>query len=171
MMNPADNIVVMPKDNVILVRNPKAFVVLGAATKVAQYNLDLERVTLAEAVARAGGPVDTYGNIGGIFLMRNEPTQLARAVIAADQNAGNSSFVQTDETGDSAGPQTRVIYRVDLTQAGGYFSAQNITLRDKDVVLIANAEATQVQKAMTLLRSFTGAYFDISRGATGYPPP
>lgn len=45
----------------------------------------------------------------------------------------------------------------------GYFFAQNI-------VLVANAETAQVQKALTPLRGFTGAYFDISRSATFYLP-
>ena len=54
--------------------------------------------------------------------------------------------------------------------SGGYFFAQNIALRDKDIVLVANAETAQIQKAMTLLRAFTGAYFDISKGAAFYVP-
>jgi len=161
---------VMPKDNIVLVNNPKTFVVMGAATKVAQYNLDLERVTLAEGIARAGGAVDTYGNIAGIYLLRNETTQFAKAVISTNQRAVDTSYVQSEETRDFAAPRTRVLYRVDLTQPGGYFYAQNITLRDKDVILVANAEAAQLQKAMTLLRGFTGAFFDVSRASGLYPP-
>ena len=168
--NPRDNIPLQPNDNVVLVRNPKTFVVLGAVTKVAQYNMESERVTLAEGIARAGGTVDSYGNLAGIFLLRSEPTRLARAVMKADSSAIDDTYVRSAETRDLSGPQTRMIYRIDLTQSGGYFFAQNIALRDKDIVLVANAETAQIQKAMTLLRSFTGAYFDLSRGAAYYVP-
>lgn len=170
LANPRDNIVVRPNDNVVLVRNPKTFVVLGAVTKVAQYNMESERVTLAEGIARAGGTVDSYGSLAGIFLLRSEPTPLARAVMKADSAAIDDTYVRTAETRGLTGPQTRMIYRIDLTQSGGYFSAQNIALRDKDIVLVANAETAQIQKAMTLLRAFTGAYFDLSRGAAFYLP-
>lgn len=170
LSSPPDNILVKPNDSIMLVRNPKTFVVMGAALKVAQYNFDTERVTLAEGIARAGGTVDTIGNLAGIFLIRSEPTSLARAVLGADTKAVDASYVQTDETRLLTGPQTRMLYSIDLTQSPGYFFAQNILLRDKDIVLMANAETVQVQKAMTIIRGFTGAYFDLSRGAAFYYP-
>jgi polysaccharide export outer membrane protein len=170
LANPRDNIAVRPNDNVVLVRNPKTFVVLGAVTKVAQYNMESERVTLAEGIARAGGTVDSYGSLAGIFLLRSEPTRLARSIMRADSSAVDDSYVRSAEMRDLSGPQTRMIYRIDLTQSGGYFFAQNIALRDKDIVLVANAQTAQIQKAMTLLRAFTGAYFDVSRGAAFYLP-
>ncbi len=170
LANPQDNIIVRPNDTVVLVHNPKTFVVLGAVTKVAQYTMNTERVTVAEGIARAGGTVDAYGSLAGVYLLRNEPTPFARAVLQADQAAVDVDYVESNETRQLLGPFTRMIYRVDLTQSGGYFFAQNIALRDKDIILVANADTAQVQKAMTLLRSFTGAYFDISRGATYYIP-
>jgi polysaccharide export outer membrane protein len=170
LANPEDNIVVRPNDTVVLVRNPKTFVVMGAVTKVAQYPMDTERVTLAEGIARAGGTVDAYGNLAGVYLLRSEPTALVRAVMAADEGAVDASYVQTEETRHLAGPQTRMIYRVDLTQSGGYFFAQNIALRDKDIILVTNAETAQLQKAMTLFKSFSSIYFDVSRGAQFYLP-
>lgn len=170
LISPPDNIVARPNDTVVLTRNPKTFVVLGAVTKVAQYGMESERVTLAEGIARAGGTMDAYGDLSGIYLLRNEPSALARAIIASDTAAVDTAYVQTDETRNLSGPQTRVIYRVDLTQTNGYFFAQNIVLRDKDIVLVANAETAQIQKALTLLRGFTGAYFDVSRGAAFYLP-
>lgn len=170
LTSPVDNVVVRPNDNVVLVRNPKTFVVMGAVTKVAQYTMDTERVTLAEGIARAGGTVDAYGNLAGIYLLRSESTALARSLMAADEAAVDASFVLTDETRQLAAPQTRMIYRIDLTQSGGYFFAQNISLRDKDIILVANAETAQLQKAMTLFKSFTSVYFDVSRGAQFYLP-
>lgn len=170
LANPGDNVVVKPSDTIVLVRNPKTFVVMGAVTKVAQFPMDAERVTLAEGIARAGGTMDAYGNLAGIFLLRSEPTALARSVMLADEGAVDASYVQTDETRHLTGPQTRMIYRIDLTKSGGYFFAQSIALRDKDIILVANAETAQFQKAMAIIKSITGAYFDVSRGAQFYLP-
>ncbi len=130
--------------------------------------MDAERVTLTEGIAPAGGTVDAVGNLSAIYLMRSEPTSRARSIMAADRGAVDGSFVETDQTRTLAGPQVRMIYRLDLTRSDGYFYAQNIVLRDKDIVLIANAETAQLQKALQVLRGFTGAYFDLSRGASFY---
>ncbi len=40
---------------------------------------------------------------------------------------------------------------------------QSLFLRDKDVVLITNAEVTQLQKMLGVVRGFTGIAFDLSR--------
>src|SRR5262249_13827356 len=87
MSNPADNIVARPDDSVTLVRNPKTFVVMGASQKVAAYNIEFEKVTLAEGIAQAGGGIDTISNLAGIYLFRNEPSPFARKMLAADANA------------------------------------------------------------------------------------
>jgi polysaccharide export outer membrane protein len=166
LQNPADNIAVRPNDSIVLVKNPKTFVVMGAATKVAQYEMQTERVTLAEGIAQAGGTIDSVGNLAAIYLLRSEPTSLARAVMAADTSAVDTSYVRREEARQLSAARTRVMYRVDLTKAGGYFYAQNLMLRDKDIVLVANAEATQLQKLFTLLRGITGIYFDVSKAGS-----
>jgi polysaccharide biosynthesis/export protein len=158
LTSPAQNIIVQPNDTIVLVRNPKTFVVLGAAAKVAQYELDLERVTVAEGLARAGGTLETTGNLSGIYVLRTESAALARKVLVAEQGSAT-----VDRIGRLSSTDVKILYRIDLSQSGGYFFAQNMTLRDKDIVLVANADATQLQKVLTLLRGFTGLYFDIGR--------
>ena len=56
-----------------------------------------------------------------------------------------------------------MMYRIDLGQADGYFLAQQISVRDKDVILVSNAEATQLQKFLLLVRGFTGVVYDIRK--------
>lgn len=162
--SPSDNISIRPDDNVVLVRNPRTFVVLGAVTKVAQYEMETERVTLAEGVARAGGTIDTIGSLAGIYVLRREPTAFARAVLGAARGSTDDRFVQTEETRSLASSETNVVYQVNLTETGGYFYAQNLVLRDKDIVLVANADTTQLQKILAIMGGFTRLYFDVSRG-------
>jgi polysaccharide export outer membrane protein len=164
LANPADNVVVRPNDNIILVNNPRSFVVMGATAKVAQYPIDTEHVTFAEAIARAGGGVDAASNMGGIYLFRYEPANFARNVLAADPRAVDLTYARAGSTG----PAVPIMYHIDLKQAEGYFLAQQLMMRDKDIVVITTAEATQIQKFLTLLRGVTGLYFDLSRNFSQY---
>lgn len=164
LSNPVDNVVVRPNDNIVLVNNPRSFVVMGATMKVAQYPMDIERVTFAEAVAKAGGGVDAVSNMSGIYLFRYESADFARNVLSADPRAVDMTYARTG----SNGATVPVMYRIDLKQAEGYFLAQQLAMRDKDIVVITNAEATQMQKFLTLLRGVTGLYFDLSRNFSQY---
>jgi len=154
---PAENIPIRPDDQIYLTRVPRTFAVLGATQKVSQYTFDTENVSLAEAIARAGGPIDTIGDPAGIYLFRFEPWAIAKDVIEQPDlaNAGGvpPAFVP-------------ILYRIGMRDAEGYFLAQAIQMRDKDVVLVTNAEVTQLQKALAVVRSFTGIAYDLSRQAT-----
>jgi len=152
--NPAENISIRPNDQVFLTRYPRTFAVLGATMRVALYPFETEKISLAEAVARAGGPIDTIGNPGGIYLFRFEPWFIAKQIIDPEQVQAMAA----------APPEfVPVLYRIDLRAAEGYFIAQAIEMRDKDVVLISNAEATQLQKLLAVVRGFTGIAYDLKR--------
>jgi polysaccharide export outer membrane protein len=151
-----ENIIVRPNDQIFLTRHARTFAVMGATQRVAQYPFETERVSLAEAIARAGGPIDTIGDPAGIYLFRFEPWPIAKNVLAAA-----NVDITTDGSPTDFVP---VLYRVGLQAADGYFYAQSIQMRDKDVVLITNAEATQMQKLLTLARGFSGIAFDVQGG-------
>jgi polysaccharide export outer membrane protein len=151
---PSENIAIRPNDQIFLTRVPRTFSVLGATQKVSQYTFDTEKVSLAEAIARAGGPIDTIGNPGGIFLFRFEPWFIAKEVLGD----------QAKVTGDPP-PFVPILYRLGMRDADGYFLAQAVQMRDKDVVLITNAETTQLQKLLAVVRGFTGIAYDLGRQA------
>ncbi|MCW5733920.1 MAG: polysaccharide export protein [Enhydrobacter sp.] len=163
MSNPDDNIVVKPNDNIVLVHNPKTFIVMGTALRVNQYPFEVENVSLAEAIAKAGGGIETTTNLAAIFLFRYEPGSVARTVLTVDPQAVDARYV-TPRVGSLDGDaRVPIMYRVDMTQADGYFFAQQLRLRDKDVVLMATAEAAQFLKVMTIVRAITGTYYDLTR--------
>jgi polysaccharide export outer membrane protein len=163
MSNPEDNVVAEPNDNIVLVNNPKTFIVMGATQKVNQYPFDVENVTLAEALARAGGGLDAVTNLRAIYLFRYESERLGRTVLAADKQAVDAHLVDTRTPPFGGEDNVPVVYRVDLTQADGYFFAQQIRLRDKDLVLLATSEVTQFLKLMQVVRAITGSYYDLKR--------
>ncbi len=116
-------------------RNPKTFLVMGTSQKVNQCPFETETVTLAEAIARAGGGTDATSNLAGVYLFRYEPGNFARTLMTADSQAVDSSYVKSRIGALDGGADAPVIYRLDLTQADGYFFAQQVQLRDKDQTL------------------------------------
>jgi polysaccharide export outer membrane protein len=165
MSNSEDNILAQPNDSISLVFNPKTFLVMGATQKVNQYPFDVETITLAEAIARAGGGVETITNLAAVYLFRYEPAPLARQVLTVDHQAVDKRYVSSRvDTLEGAG-SIPFIYRVDLTQADGYFFAQQVQLRNKDIVVMATAEAAQFLKLMQVIRAVSGTYFDLTRSS------
>jgi polysaccharide export outer membrane protein len=156
--NPSENIFVRPHDQIYLTHNPRTFSVLGATQKVARYPFASEKVTLAEAVAEAGGPIDNIGNPSGIYLFRFEPWFIGKDLIDPQE-----AITTAD---GSPPPFVPILYRIDMRDAQGYFLAQAMQMRDKDVVLISNAESTQLLKLLQVVRGFTGIAYDLKRGYT-----
>ena len=61
-----------------------------------------------------------------------------------------------------------VVYRLNLRVGNGYFLAQSFPMRDKDVILLANADGAQLLKFFVLLRGATGAFHDLGTGYLGF---
>lgn len=119
-----DDLVLVAGDRVEVINRPRSFVVLGASAKVAQVAFDQDSLSLAEAIARAGGPNDATADPTQIFLFR--------------QGAGASS--------------TRpVIYRLDLMRPASYLLAQRFAMRDKDVIYVSNARANRPTKLVAII--------------------
>lgn len=155
------NIVVVPNDQIFLMHNPTTFAVLGAAQKVSQYTFDVPQVSIADAVSRAGGPIDSIGNPGAIYLFREEPASVMRELVASNEvlNAGGGGV--TPQNFRPEGRTVDVLYKIDLNDPEGYFLARKSWLHDRDVILMANAEGAQLLKFLTIARGFTGAVGDI----------
>ena len=169
--DPRENLRVEPGDDVVLVRNPRSFSVMGAALKVSQYDFNVERVTLAEAVARAGGGNDAVANVGEIFLMRFEPKALVRSLLPAGDPRLRTVDALDAADGTRGGSGGRhdavpVIYHLDLRAASGYFLGQSVQMRDKDTVLITNADAVELSKAVQIMRGIAGIYYDFRGPST-----
>jgi polysaccharide export outer membrane protein len=49
-----------------------------------------------------------------------------------------------------------IVYRFNFADAGAYLLADRFTVRDKDIIFVADAGAVQVQKVFTLVSTVTG---------------
>ncbi len=120
-----DNIVLAPGDRIELVNKPRTFTVFGASDRVSQIPFGAGEVTLADALARAGGPSDSRADPKGVFLFR--------LVRKADQ---------TEEP---------VIYRINLMTPESYFLAQRFPMQDKDLLYFSNSPSNLPTKFISVL--------------------
>ncbi|HYZ40285.1 MAG TPA: hypothetical protein VE687_06620, partial [Stellaceae bacterium] len=141
--DPAENIYAQPGDVLTLVQLPQTYSVLGATGQNAQVPFNAERITLAEAIAKAGGLQDQRSDPAGVFLFRFEPPAVVTALNAPQLATGP----------DRSSP---VVYRLDMSDANAFFLAQHFPIEDKDVVYVANARLNELQKFFTLLNTLTG---------------
>src|SRR5262249_35394755 len=94
---PANNIYVRPNDTIYLYREPQTFLAFGALGPAglglpSQVPFDQWRLSLAEAVAKAGGLIDFRADPGAVFIYRGEPRELAEK-LGADVSKNEGPFV------------------------------------------------------------------------------
>jgi polysaccharide biosynthesis/export protein len=140
--NPDENIYAQPGDVLTLVRLPQSFTAFGATGKNEQITFTAERMTLVEALAKAGGLQDMRSDPAGVFLFRYEPPPVV--------NALGRPQLRTGPAGSSP-----VVYRLDLRNAKSYFLAQRFPISDKDIIYVANADLNELQKFFSLLNTLT----------------
>jgi polysaccharide export outer membrane protein len=135
---PANNVYIQPRDNIYVFKHAQSFLAFGATGQQGQFEFGDWRITLAEAVAKAGGVLDLQGDPASVFLYRPEPREVAAAV-----GIDCSKF---------RGPRIPVIYNVNLRDPGGFFLASQVRMRDKDVIYVSNAQSVEIVKVLTYLR-------------------
>lgn len=122
---PQQDIPVAPGDRITLVSRPQTFSILGASNKTEEIVFPRARLTLAEAVALAGGANPNAGDAAAIFVFRYEP--------------------------GSNGVEQPTVYHLNMMIPGAYLLSQHFAMRDRDVLYIGNARANQASKFVQLL--------------------
>jgi polysaccharide export outer membrane protein len=140
--DPKQNISLQPGDVVTAMYQPLSFTALGATGKNEEISFETQGISLAQALARAGGLIDQRSNPKGLFIFRLEPKSA--------QTATDSAQLATAEG------LVPVIYRVDLRDPRSLFWIQSFPVKDRDVLYVSNAPVWELQKFMNLL--FTLAY-------------
>jgi len=141
--DPAQNIFARPDDVLVLSRVPQTLTVFGAAGKNALVTFETERLSVAEALAKAGGLLDQRADPSAIFIMRYEPAELTQALgqpAAANAPAGLSP----------------IVYRLDLADAKSYLLAKQFPVRDRDIIFVAEAKTVPVTRALQALSLLAG---------------
>jgi polysaccharide export outer membrane protein len=143
---PVNNIWAHPDDIIFLYREPQTFLAFGAMGSQQQFPFGAWRLSLAEALAKAGGLSDAQADPAAVFLYRGETREVAEAL-----GIDCSRF---------EGPLIPVIYNFNFRGASGYFLATTFEMRNKDVMFAANSVSVEQTKFMTYIRTINGTIAD-----------
>jgi polysaccharide export outer membrane protein len=135
-----DDLALLPGDRIELFTRPRTLTVFGAAGKVSEIAFETPKVSLAEALARAGGPLEQTADASAVYVFR---------------------YDRSDDSGAPQAGARPVIYRLNLLKVESYFAAQRFEMRPRDVVLIANAAANQPTKLIQVLNLFFSPFYTV----------
>lgn len=122
-----ENVLLMPADRIELLKRPRTFLVFGATEKVSQVSFGATDLSLAEALARIGGPSDRLADPKAVYLFRWGPSPI------------------------DGSPAKPVIYRLNMLRADSYFMSQHFSMQDKDVIYIASAASNAPMKLTQII--------------------
>jgi polysaccharide export outer membrane protein len=143
--DPGNNIWAWPNDTIYLYKEPQTFLAFGASGVQGQFPFSAGagssawRMTLAEAVAAAGGLLNLVADPGSVFLYRREPRELA------EQLGVDCSKMD--------GPTVPIVYFVSFADPAGYFLATRVQMRNKDVIFAANAALVDITNFANFLNT------------------
>lgn len=144
--NPALDIALRPGDRITVERDSRAFVALGATGVQNRVPFESQTLSAIEAIAIVGGLNTSLADPTGVFVFRNEPAEIANAVLG-----------RSDLQGDQ-----RMVYVLDLTQPTGMFEARDFIIRDGDTVYVTEAPYVQWQKTLAAITGTAGAASTVS---------
>lgn len=139
VFSPMNNVWVHPGDTIYVYREPQVFLAFGASGQQGQFPFDMWKITMAQAMAKAGGLLDAQAEPAGVYVYRREPRELAERL-----GVDGSKYV---------GPLVPVVYNVDFRDPAGYFLATKFDMRDKDVLFAANAATVETAKFLQFVRT------------------
>jgi len=138
--NPRMDIALRPGDVILVEEDTRAFTSLGATGAQARVPFDTQSLSAIEAIATVGGLQTNLADPTGVFIFRNEPAEIANAVLG-----------RNDLQGDQ-----RMIYVLNLTEPNGMFMARDFVVRDGDTVYVTEAPYVQWQKTLSALTGSLG---------------
>lgn len=135
--DPRQNVKLHPGDVITALFQPLSFTALGATGKNEEINFEAQGITLAQALARAGGLIDSRSDAQGVFIFRFEP-----------EFALNWPLKPVVTSPDGLVP---VVYRLDLKKPSSFFVMQSFQINNKDIVYVSNSPAAELQKFLNLV--------------------
>jgi len=132
---PGLDIALRPGDRIVVERDTRSFVALGATGAQKLIPFETQTVTAIEALAQVGGLNAQLADPTGIFIFRTESAAVANKVLGRSDLTGRHRF----------------IYVLNLTDPMGIFEARDFDIRDGDTVYVTEAPYAQFTKALAAL--------------------
>lgn len=127
-------------DRILVEADTRAFTAMGATGAQSRVPFTSQSLSAIEAIAQVGGLSSNLADPTGVFIFRNEPEEIANAVLA-----------RTDLQGTQ-----RMVYVLDLTEPNGMFQARDFVVRDGDTVYVTEAPFVQWSKTLSAITGSLG---------------
>ncbi|TRD21603.1 polysaccharide export protein [Palleronia caenipelagi] len=144
--NPGLDIALRDGDRILVEADPRTYTVLGTAQGGSVLQFEERRISALQAIGQMGGLNPTSADPTGVFVLRDEPQNIARTVLGRD---------------DLVGPQ-RMIYVLDLTKPNGLFEARDFSIKDDDTIFVTEAPYAQFAKIISTITSSAGSVTGLS---------
>ena len=149
--SPSQDVQLEGGDVIYVAREPRIYMAFGATPypgvvggiSSRRFSFDDEVVSLAEAVAKAGGLDTTRSNPSAVFVYRIERKDVL-------QKLGM-------DTSHFPGPFVPTIYSLDFRKGDGLFLAQSFFMRNQDALYAADSETVDIVKILTVLQTANSA--------------
>lgn len=143
LRDPRQNIPLRSGDVVAAILRPWRFIVLGATGGSREIDFQSSGISLAQAVARAGGIDDSRGNAAAVFVFRfADPDSLPIDLRGVPPIDGKYP----------------TIFEFDLRDPSVLFAAQTFPMRDHDLLYVSDAPSADLQKVFSLFGSIVFPY-------------
>ena len=149
--DPRLDIALRAGDRILVEEDTRSFTALGATGTQNRIPFTSQTLSAIEAIAQVGGLTTTLADPTGVFVLRNEPEEIARVILGR---------------GDITGTQ-RFAYVLDLTEPNGMFNARDFAIRDGDTVYVTEAPFVQWQKTLSAITGSVGAANSLASAGGG----
>ncbi|WP_299023960.1 polysaccharide biosynthesis/export family protein [uncultured Sulfitobacter sp.] len=122
-------------DKILVEQDTRAFTALGATGSQARVPFETQNLSAIEAIAQVGGLLAASADPTGVFVLRNEPEEVAEQVLGRNDLEGTQ----------------RLVYVLNLTEPNGMFMARDFVIRDGDTLYVTEAPFTQWTKILTAI--------------------
>ena len=133
--HPRYDIALRGGDRILVEGDTRSFTALGATGAQSRVPFESQTLSGVEALAQVGGLMSSTADPTGVFILRNEPADIANAVLGRDDLQG----------------EQRMVYVLDLTQPNALFMARDFSVRDGDTLYVTEAPFTQWSRAIAAL--------------------
>lgn len=133
--NPSLDVALRGGDRILVEEDSRSYIALGATGGQSRVAFESQDLSALEALAQVGGLISVSSDPKGIFVLRNERQEVARAVMG-----------RPDLQGDQ-----RMIYLLNLTAPNGLFVARDFVIRDDDTIYVTEAPYAQWSKSISLI--------------------
>ncbi|XIA64877.1 polysaccharide biosynthesis/export family protein [Bradyrhizobium sp. TZ2] len=160
--DPRENIFIRPNDVIFVTREAPTFTALGALNQnVFGFNseipFDVETLTLAQAMGKAGGLNDQQSDPSEIYVYRYEDRPFLEK-LGVDLTRFTFDRIPT-------------IYRLNLRDPSGMLLAAGFQMRSKDVMYVANARVVDYYKLLLLINNTTSTVRNVNAGVREVAAP